>query len=101
VSCDREREPPLGCEAKAGKQEDRKRKPEQLKPINRDELAQECMASLKDAEDPEIDEPEKLRARIILKRPRSQFGEKRRGEKRERSKELQSKKAVHKTTSHT
>jgi hypothetical protein len=101
VSCDREREPPLGYEAKAGKQEDRKRKPEQLKPINRDEQAQEGMASLKDAEDREIDEPEKFRAGIIRKRPRSQFGAKCCGEKREWSEELQSKKAVHETISHT
>jgi hypothetical protein len=26
-----------------------------MKPINRDEIAQDCVASLKDAEDPEID----------------------------------------------
>ena len=62
MSCDREREPPLGYEPNAGKQEDRKGHPEQLKPINRDELAQDCVASLKNAEDPEIDEPEKFRA---------------------------------------
>jgi hypothetical protein len=57
VSCDREREPPLGCEHNVGKQEDRKRELKQLTPINRDEMAQHCVASLKDAEDPEIDEP--------------------------------------------
>jgi hypothetical protein len=101
VSCDREREPPLGCEAKAGKQEDRKRKPEQLKPIDRDEIAQDCVASLKDAEDPEIDEPEKFRAWHILKRARSQFGAKRGDKKREWSQELQLKKTVHEVTSHT
>jgi hypothetical protein len=101
VSCDREGEPPLGCEPNAGKQEDRKRKPEQLKPINRDKIAQDCVASLKDAEDPEIDEPEKFRARIILKRSRSQFGAKRGGKKREWSQELQLEKAVHEATSHT
>ena len=32
VSCDREREPGLGCEPKAGKQEDRKRTAEELRP---------------------------------------------------------------------
>jgi hypothetical protein len=89
VSCDRERESPLGYEPQAGKQEDRKRKPKQLKPIKRDDLAQHGMASLKDAEDLEIDEPEKFRAGIILKRPRSQFGAKRGGKKREWSQELQ------------
>src|SRR5260370_30452363 len=42
VSCDREREPGLGCEPNAGKHEDedRKREPEVLKPINRNDLAQ-------------------------------------------------------------
>ena len=74
VSCDREREPGLGSEPKAGKREDRKRKPEELKPIDRNERAYHCVASLKDAEHPEIDEPEKFRARGILKGTRSQFG---------------------------
>jgi hypothetical protein len=50
---------PCGCcdEPKAGEQEDRKRKrkPEELKPIDRDERAQHYVASLKDAENPEID----------------------------------------------
>jgi hypothetical protein len=101
VSCDGEREPPLGCEPNAGKQEDRKRKPEKLKPINRDEIAQDCVASLKDAEDPEIDEPEKFRAGGILKRTRSQFGAKRGRKKREWSEKLQPKKTVHETTSPT
>jgi hypothetical protein len=82
VSCDREREPGLGCEPKAGKHEDRKRKPEELKPFNRNEVAQHCVASLKDAEHPEIDEPEKFGARGILKGTRSQFGAKRGGKKR-------------------
>src|SRR5205823_5537124 len=58
------------------------------------------IASLKDTEDPEIDEPEKFRAGIILKRPRRQFGAKRGGKKRKWPDELQSKKAVHETTSH-
>ena len=44
VSCDREREPPLGCEPETGKQENRKRNPVQLKPINRDEIAHYCVA---------------------------------------------------------
>jgi hypothetical protein len=98
VSCDREREPGLGCEPKAGEQEDWKRKPEELKPIDRDELAQHCVASLKDAEDPQIDEPEKLRARGILKGARSQFSAKRGDKKREWSQELQFKKTVHETS---
>jgi hypothetical protein len=101
VSCDREREPPLGCEPNAGKQEDRQRKPKQLKPINRDEIAQDCVASLKDAEDPEIDEPEKFRAGGILKRARRQFGAKRGSKKREWSEKLQLKKTVHEVTSQT
>jgi len=100
VSCDREREPGLGCEPKAGEHEDRKRKPEELKPIDRDERAQHCVASLKDAENPEIDEPEKFRAGSILKGTRSQFSAKRGDKKRERSQELQFKKTVHET-SHT
>jgi hypothetical protein len=95
VSCDREREPPLCYEPNAGKQEDRKRNPVELKPINRDDLAQHCVASLKDAEDPEIDEPEKFRVRIILKRSRGQFRAKRGGKKREWSQELQLKEPVH------
>ena len=77
-----------------------KRKPEELKPINRDELAQHSVASLKDAEDPEIDEPEKFRARSILKGTRSQLGAKRGDKKREWSQELQFEKSVHET-SHT
>jgi hypothetical protein len=101
VSCNREREPPLGYEPQAGKQEDRKRKPKQLKPIKRDEIAQDCVTSLKDAEDPEIDEPEKFRAGGILKRTRSQFGAKRGGKKREWSQKLQLEESVHKVTSHT
>src|SRR5258708_2103335 len=100
MSCDREREPGLGCEPEAGQQEDRKRKPEELKPINRTELAQQYVASLKDAEHPEIDEPEKFRAGSILKGTRSQFGAKRGDKKREWSQELQLKKTVHET-SHT
>jgi hypothetical protein len=94
---DREREPGPGCERKAGEREDRKRNPEELKPINRDELAQHHVASLKDAEDPEIDEPEKFRAGGILKGTRSQFCAKRGGKKREWSQELQFKKTVHET----
>jgi hypothetical protein len=100
VSCDREREPGLGCEPKAGKHEDRKRKPEELKSISHPEIAQHCVASLKDAEHPEIDEPEKFRAGGILKGTRSQFGAKRGGKKRAWSQELQFKKTVHET-SHT
>jgi hypothetical protein len=88
VGCDREREPGLGYEPQAGKQKHRKRKPEELKPINRDEPAQHCVASLKNAEDPEIDEPEKFRARVIFKGTRSQFGAKRGGKKREWSEKL-------------
>jgi hypothetical protein len=60
VSCDRESGPRLGCERKASKPEDRKRKPEELKPLNRNEIAQNSVAALKDAEHPEIDEPEKF-----------------------------------------
>lgn len=101
VGCDREREPGPGCEPKAGEQEDRKRKPEELKPIDRDERAQHCVASLKDAENPEIDEPEKFRAGSILKGTRSQFSAKRGDKKREWSQELQFKKTVHETASHT
>jgi hypothetical protein len=101
VSCDREQGPGLGYEPQTGKQEDRKRNPVELKPINRDDLAQHCMASLKDTEDPEIDEPEKFRAGIILKRSRSQFGAKCGGKKREGSEKLQLKKTVHETTSPT
>ena len=89
MGCDREREPGPGCEPKAGEQEDRKRKPEELKPIDRDERAQHCVASLKDAENPEIDEPEKFRAGSILKGTRSQFSAKRGDKKREWSQELQ------------
>jgi len=71
VSCDGETGPGLGDEPKTGKHEDRKRKPEELKPINRNEIAQQCVASLKDAEHPEIDEPEKFRAGSILKGTRA------------------------------
>ena len=53
---DREREPRLGCEPKTGEQEDQKYNAEELKAVNRDKLAQQCVA-LKDADDPEIDEP--------------------------------------------
>jgi hypothetical protein len=88
VSCDREREPGLGCEPKTGKQEYRKDNTEELKAVNRNKLAQQCMASLKDAEDPEIDEPEEFRAGGILKGTRSQFGAKCGGKKREWSQEL-------------
>jgi hypothetical protein len=97
VSCDREREPGLGCEPEAGKHEDRKRKPEELKPISHLEIAQHCVASLKDAEHPEIDEPEKFRAGGILKGTRSQFGAKRGGKKREWSHELEFEKPTHVT----
>ena len=86
--------------AQGSEQEDRKRKPEELKPVNRDELAQHDVASLKDAEDPQIEEPEKFRAGSILKGTRSQFGAKRGGKKRAWSQELQFKKTVHET-SHT
>jgi hypothetical protein len=47
---------------------------EELKSVNRDKLAQHCVASLKDAEDPEIGEPEEFRAESILK---GEFGAKR------------------------
>ena len=94
MRCDREQEPGLGYEPQTGKQENRKRNPVQLKPINRDEIAQDCVASLKDAEDPEIDEPEEFRAESILKRASSQFGAKRGCKKREWSQELQFKKMV-------
>jgi hypothetical protein len=59
------------------------------------------VASLKDAEDPEIDEPEKFRARCMLESTRCQFGANRRDKKRHWSQELQFKKAIHETTSHT
>src|SRR6266576_3508985 len=85
VSRDREREPGLGCE----------RKPEELKPISHPEIAQHCVASLKDAEHPDIEEPEKFRAGGILKGTRRQFGAKRGGKKREWSQELQFKKTAH------
>src|SRR5260370_25759797 len=62
--------------------EDRWRNPDQLKAINRNERAQHCVAALKDAEHPEIDEPEKFGAGNILKGTRSQFGAKRGGKKR-------------------
>src|SRR6266404_7808352 len=101
VSCDREREPGLGCEPETGKHEDRKRKPEELKAISHLEIAQHCVASLKDTEHPEIDEPEKFGARGILKGTRGQFGAKRGGKKREWSQELQFKKTVIHATSHT
>jgi hypothetical protein len=88
VSCERDRKPGLSCEPQAGQQEDGKRNPIELKPVDRGNLAQHCVASLKDAEDPEIDEPEKFRAGIILERSRSQFGAKRGGKKREWSDKL-------------
>jgi hypothetical protein len=100
VSCDRERGPGLGGEPQAGKHEDRKRNPEELKPINRNEIPQHCVAALKDAEHPEIDEPEKFRAGCILKGTRSQFGAQRGGKKRQWTQELQLKKTVH-VPSHT
>jgi hypothetical protein len=61
---------------------------------NRDKLAQQCVASLKDAEDLEIDEPEEFRAGSILKGARNQFGAQRGCKKREWSQELQFKKTV-------
>jgi hypothetical protein len=53
------------------------------------------VASLKDGEDPEIDEPEKFRAGVIFKSARCQFGAKRGGKKREWSEKLELKKTVH------
>ena len=85
----------LATSPKQASHEDRKRKPEELKPINRNDIAQNCIASLKDAEHPEIDEPEKFRAGGILKGTRSQFGAKRGDKKRQWSQELQFKKTVH------
>lgn len=45
-----------------GQREDRKRDPEKLKSVKRNHAAQVCVASLKDAEHPEIDEPKKFGA---------------------------------------
>jgi hypothetical protein len=95
VSCDREREPGLGDEPKTGKQEDRKYNTEKLKAVNRDKPAQQRVASLKDAENPEIDEPEEFRAGGVFKSTRSQFGAKRGGKQREWSQKLQFEKPVH------
>jgi hypothetical protein len=95
VSCDREREPGLGYEPKTGKQEDRKHNAEELKPVNRYDTAQQCMASLKDAEDPEIDEPQKFRTGGILKGARGQFRTQCGGKERQWSQELQFKSSVH------
>lgn len=81
--CDRESGPGLGCEGKAGQHEDRKRKPEELKPASRNVIAQNSVAAVKDAEHPEIDEPEKFTAGGILKRTRGQFGAKRGGKQRQ------------------
>jgi hypothetical protein len=100
VSCDCEREPALGHEPEAGKREDRKRNSEELKPINLDEIAQQGVASLKNAKHPEIEEPEEFRAGSISQGTRSQFGAKRGDKNREWSEELQFKKTVH-ATSHT
>ncbi|WP_439374547.1 hypothetical protein [Bradyrhizobium sp. DASA03120] len=97
VGCDREREPGPGSEPKAGQQENRQRNPEELKPVNRDDVAQECVTALKDAEDPQIDEPEKFGAGGILKSKRSQFGAKRSDKERQRSEELQPEKTIHET----
>jgi len=101
VSCDREERPGLGYQPQAGEKEDRKRNPEQLKPINRNEVAQYGVASLKDAQHFQIDEPEKFRTRRVLKSMRSQFGAQRGGKERQGSQKLQFKKTVHWTTSHT
>jgi hypothetical protein len=95
VRCNREREPGLGCEPNTGKQKDRKYNAEELKSIDRYDPAQHCVASLKDAEDPEIDEPEKLRAGVILKGTRSQFRAQCGGKERQWSQELQFKSPVH------
>jgi hypothetical protein len=100
MSCGREKGPGPSSEANAGKREDRKGKPEKLEPLNRNDLAQHGVASLKDAEHPEIDEPEKFRARVIRQGPGSQFGAKAGGEQRQWSQELELKQTVH-ATSHT
>src|SRR6476469_7552853 len=100
ASCDCKRQPGLGCEPKTRHQEDRKRNPVKLKPIIRDPVTQKCGASLKDAEDLEIDKPEKSGAGRIFKSARSELSAKRRAEKRERTQELQFKKTIHETTSH-
>jgi hypothetical protein len=97
VSRDGERRPGLGYKAKAGKQEDWKRNSEELKPVNRDELGQNRVASLKDAEDLEIDKPEKSGAGRIFEGARGQFSAKRGDKKRKRPKKLQFKKSVHVT----
>src|SRR5207237_5346192 len=95
VRCDRKKGPGPGCEPNAGQHEDRKRKPEELKPFEWNEIAQCGIATLKDAEHPEIDEPEKLRAGRILKGTRSQFGAKRGGKEHKWSQELELKKSTH------
>src|SRR5207248_542849 len=94
MRCDREKGSGPGCEPNAGQQENRKRKPEELKPINRDEITQNSVAALKDTEHPEIDEPEKFRAGVMLKCTCSQFGAERGAKQRQRSEELQLKEAV-------
>src|SRR3954452_10501919 len=100
VSCDRKRQPRLGCESKTRQQEDRKRNPVKLEPIIRDAVTQKCGASLKDAEDLEIDKPTKSGAGRIFKSARSELSPQRSAEKRERTQELQFEKTIHKTANH-